>query len=437
MLKMIFNQLWNQRRQNGWIFMELLVVSFFLWTVIDPIYVLTANRHIDSGYRPEGLYVVQMGAYNESNALYNKEQDNDSLSKAAYWRIVRLLRQQPEVKSYSISYTWAFPNSRSWSGTQIYADTASISREDGYVHAQRYDFAAVEGSNLFAAYGMTDVRTGGELKLPEDVRHRAFISERLARRLFGTIDVVGRKVYEYNKEDVEVAGVFRDYKHRDYEQPYPLIVYMDTDIYGSKYMAWDYGLIIRLKDGVDADAFERRFKKEVGPMLSIGNFYFDKLQTFSELSDTYAAQSGMTNKLRLQYALASFAVLCIFLGMVGTFWIRCNARRQEIGLMASMGAGRKTICRQFLVEAWMLVTVTFAVMLPLLLHHAWVNGVYVMEMEDYFVPNPDYWQNRFGMHFLLVTVLSYSLLLVVALIGTYIPAYRAARTLPAEALRDE
>lgn len=105
--------------------------------------------------------------------------------------------------------------------------------------------------------------------------------------------------------------------------------------------------------------------------------------------------------------------------------------------MASMGAGRKTICRQFLVEAWMLVTVAFAVMLPLLLHHAWVNGVYVMEMKDYFVPNPDYWQNRFGMHFLLVTVLSYSLLLVVALIGTYIPAYRAARTLPAEALRDE
>lgn len=246
MLKMIFNQLWNQRRQNGWIFMELLVVSFFLWTVIDPIYVLTANRHIDCGYRPEGLYVVQMGAYNESNALYNKEQDNDSLSKAVYWRIVRILRQQPEVKSYSISYTWAFPNSGSWNGTEIYADSASISKEDGYVHAQRYDFVAAEGSNLFTTYGMTDARTGGELKLPEDMRHRVFISERMARRLFGTIDVVGRKLYEYKMEDVEVAGVFRDYKHRDYEQPYPLIVYMDTDIHGSKYMAWLYSLIIRL-----------------------------------------------------------------------------------------------------------------------------------------------------------------------------------------------
>ena len=57
MIRTILHQLWNQRRQNGWIFLELLVVSFFLWTVIDPIYVLTANRAIDRGYNPEGLYV--------------------------------------------------------------------------------------------------------------------------------------------------------------------------------------------------------------------------------------------------------------------------------------------------------------------------------------------------------------------------------------------
>lgn len=58
MLQTILHQLWNQRRQNAWIFLELLVVSFFLWTVIDPIYVLTANHAIDRGYNPEGLYVV-------------------------------------------------------------------------------------------------------------------------------------------------------------------------------------------------------------------------------------------------------------------------------------------------------------------------------------------------------------------------------------------
>ena len=48
MFQNILHQLWNQRRQNGWIFVELVVVSFFLWTVIDPIYVLTSNLAMDS-----------------------------------------------------------------------------------------------------------------------------------------------------------------------------------------------------------------------------------------------------------------------------------------------------------------------------------------------------------------------------------------------------
>ena len=49
MIKIIRHQLWNQRRQNGWIFVELVIVSFFLWTVIDPIYVLTSNLALDPG----------------------------------------------------------------------------------------------------------------------------------------------------------------------------------------------------------------------------------------------------------------------------------------------------------------------------------------------------------------------------------------------------
>ena len=38
---------------KGWIFVELVIVSFFLWTVIDPIYVLTSNLALDPGYDEE------------------------------------------------------------------------------------------------------------------------------------------------------------------------------------------------------------------------------------------------------------------------------------------------------------------------------------------------------------------------------------------------
>ena len=148
-------------------------------------------------------------------------------------------------------------------------------------------------------------------------------------------------------------------------------------------------------------------------------------------------RSGVTNKLRLQYALTTFALLCIFLGMVGTFWIRSNARRGDIGVMRSMGASQGCIVRQFLLEAWMLLTVAFVLVIPFLYFHARIHGLYTVEMFDDFVLDPAYGQNRFGFHFTVVLALSYLVLLIVALIGTYIPVRRAARTLPLEALREE
>ena len=148
MLQTILHQLWNQRRQNVWIFLELLVVSFFLWTVIDPIYVLTANHAIDRGYDPEGLYVVNIGMYDETNGHFDPDMASDSMNLVAYTRLARIVREQPEVDSWAIAGNRSFPNSSSWSGTQVFADTASLHREEGYVHAQSYSFVALDGSNL-------------------------------------------------------------------------------------------------------------------------------------------------------------------------------------------------------------------------------------------------------------------------------------------------
>ena len=52
-------------------------------------------------------------------------------------------------------------------------------------------------------------------------------------------------------------------------------------------------------------------------------------------------------------------------------------------------------------------------------------------------PNPDYIQNRPVLHFLIVSVISYVLILGVSFVATYIPVSKAARMNPADALRDE
>ena len=437
MIKIIRNQIWNQRRMNGWIFIELLAVSFFLWIVIDPVCVLTATKNITPGYEGEGRMVVRLTKYEATNTRYDVEAEkNDSMKVAHYERVARIIRDLPEVESLTIPMQMSFPGSGNWSGMTLYRDTADVAKEKS-VHLQWYSF--VEGSNPFATYGMKNIHTDRYLD-PEEGIKGVYISENLAVELFGTNDVVGKKVYQNEHRDTEltIAGVFEDYKHYDYQQPYPLLVYFQKEIEASPYMHWRYPFVFKLKAGVNEETFKKRFISEVSSQLAWGNLHFHSITSFSEAIEDMNEMDGNNNKIRLNYALASFAILCIFLGMLGTFWIRSNARRQEIGVMRSMGASRNRIVVQFLTEAALLVTIAFVCALPVLLHYAHVEGMFETGFTGSTpIISPKYWMNNFWEHFSIVSLITYLILLSVSLIGTLIPVRRAVKVLPADALRDE
>ena len=43
MITTIIKQLWNKRRANAWIFIELVLAAYFLWSVTDSLYFYTGN----------------------------------------------------------------------------------------------------------------------------------------------------------------------------------------------------------------------------------------------------------------------------------------------------------------------------------------------------------------------------------------------------------
>lgn len=429
MFQNILHQLWNQRRQNGWILLELIAVTFFLWTVIDPVCVLTGNRLIAPGFESEGRYVLELEAYESNDVRYRKEV-TDTAQRDNLLHIAGLIRRCPEVADLTLVTPYSFPNCPSWSGNTIATDTLDNAQTRKLL-AQYYEFYVRDGGNLFRTYGMRDAVTGRDLEIPADCLDgdKVFVSATLARRFYGTTDVRGKKFFMSGKP-FEVAGVFGEFKHRDYEQPFPLVVFLKSRIEAEPYIQWRWRIVFRLKDGVDARAFEKRFREEVVPQLQIGNFCYPELVSFNRQIRNELENSGTLNKLRVQYALAGFALLCIFLGMTGTFWVRCDARRGEIGLMRSLGATKRDVRKRFLVEAWLLVTVAFLIGLVAVAQYVVTSGS--LEGDDTF-----YWQNRPLAHFLVVSGVVYVLLAAVSLVSTLIPVSRIAREEPADALRDE
>lgn len=432
----IIKQIWNQRRMNGWIFIEIIIAGFFLWTVIDPMYVLMVNHLEDKGYEEEGRYVLNLGAFGSSHGKRDTTITND-MRKEAFYRFVQLIREQPEVESAYVSMHSSMPNSLSWSGGEFYPDTLAI-KDKKHTHAQRYSILSVKGCDIFRTLGMKDARTGKELTMPEDADNFCYVSELFAQKMFGSTEVIGKEVYDGTINIGKIGAVFQNVKTRDYNASYPLVIAFDKDFSMHDWVHKNNYIVFRLKEGVDFEKFNERFTKEVAPHMNQGNFYFDCFKPFDETRRELGTRMGVYNKLRLKGSLTAFTLLCIFLGMVGTFWIRCNARRQEIGLMRSMGATEGRVKNQFLTEAGLLVSGAFVLSLVLVVNFVVItdgmaqpsfsgdiNSVLISE-----------WLSP-SVQFTMVSLITYLALLVIALVGTLIPVRRAVKVLPADALRDE
>lgn len=431
--------MWNQRRMNSWIFIEIIIAGFFLWTVIDPMYVLTVTHLKDKGYEEKERYVMKLGAYGRNHGLRDTTLTAEH-RKEAFLRITKLMGEQPEVEAHYVCLNQSLPNGGSWSGSSWVADTTGLTKENAMermIHSQMWKFYATPESDIFRTLGIKDATTGQEMKMPEK-NSFFFISETFAKRAFGTSQAVGQKIFGGDLQSISIDGVFKDLKTCDFELSYPLCMNIDYGMRINDYTHLTTLVIFRLKDGVNFDTFQERFKKEVAPQMKQGDFYFDSFQPLSEYRYQLGVANGVYNKFRLHLSLASFTLLCIFLGMLGTFWIRSNARRSEIGLMRSMGATETKIKNQFLMEASLLITLGFVFSLVLVVNFVvMTDGMAKPAFSGeltHAITNE--WLSP-SVQFAMVSLITYLALLIIALVGTLIPVRRAVKVLPADALRDE
>jgi predicted permease len=268
------------------------------------------------------------------------------------------------------------------------------------------------GPGYFATLGIPLVR-GREFTERDDSAARvAIVSEAMARRFWGKVDVVGRSLRLGQGPGVEIVGVARDTKVRtlgEAPRPYlytPLDVARDEFVTVVAATAGDPGPVL---------AAMRRESRALRPDIPI----------FS--ATTMPQHLGIMLFLpRMGAALLSlFGVLAMMLAAIGLYGVIAFAvsrRTREIGIRMALGARAGQVARLVVGEGMALVAVGAVIGLALALVAARPlrGALYGVAPHD------------------PVALAAVALILGgVAFLASYLPARRAARVEPIEALRHQ
>lgn len=419
MIKHLLTLIWNQRNGNVWIFLELLLVTAMLWVMADSLLVDTYTYRQPIGVDTQHTYLLSYGLTDDATELgieQNTQATQDLL------QLLRNLRQCPEVEVVSLSniavpYTY----SRGWSGLMPVEDTASTSYayRVRYVDLEYFRVFKVKDKEGRPLYDQV-LKNPGEIVLSETLDEIFFPegSGRTQREV---------KWGPKSTESMKVSAVSAPLKEMDFDtyQPTYYYVWRTEQDFLNEVAENDirlYNCLFRMKKDYSQQEMEA-FLQQESERLQVGNVYVSSVKPISEYRADMLKPRLDNQKKKI--AMVGFMLVNIFFGIVGTFWLRTQSRRAEIGLRAALGASKRQLRRELFLEGLFLLALT----LPFLLIF-WVNMLY-LDMPDTYRLAYTWWR------FLITLSVSYLLMGGMIYLGIRIPANKITRMNPAETLHYE
>ena len=240
----------------------------------------------------------------------------------------------------------------------------------------------------------------------------AIVSETLARQFWPQEDAIGKRVKTADDSTWTVVGVASDTRYRDLKSGEPL-VYFDWE----QMAPWWNGDIAVRTSGSLASTLPslRAAAREVNPDLVL----FDA-RTMDDLLAVPLAQPRLNASLLTGFSLV--ALLLSALGLFGVISSTVRQRTRDIGVRIALGATSRDVRRLIVAEALQVAGAGAGVGV---LAAAFAGRVLSSQLYDISPIDP------------ASIVLSALVLIAIAMAAAYIPARRATRIDPVEALRGE
>ncbi|HEU4713064.1 MAG TPA: ABC transporter permease [Pyrinomonadaceae bacterium] len=239
------------------------------------------------------------------------------------------------------------------------------------------------------------------------------LNEKMARHFFGSTDVLGKRIGLEKTPDMTVVGVVKDAQYIDLRHNTRRHFYLPST--QEKELT---NMTLHVKTSREPNAVAESLRAELkalDPHLPLYN-----IKTLSTEIDESLTQERLVTGL--SWAFGVLATLLTALGLYGVLTFSVARRTREIGIRVALGAQRSDVFRLIMIRGVVLVGVGVAIGLA-------ASFAFARLMESLLfgvAPN-----NPWTLAFVSLG------LIVVALLACYIPARRATKVDPLEALRYE
>ena len=432
MIKHLLKQIWVMRSKNIWVILELFLVFIVFWYVVDFFSVMGINTATPVGADIKNVYRVIYSVYMPDNPQYTPY-ENRHLGSGLYarseepgknfLRMVERLREHPEIESVCTGTEGYYPYGFLRTGMSIYnSDSLLIDVKSFNVSPEYFKMFNVLPS------GGTDPEVLTQAILE---KNSIILSEKTKEAIFKDASTVGQMARGQGSAiyGFKVSGVTRHIKQHEYTRPgFYIISLFDENnviVMDENNIPNYIDICIKTRPGVSSTDFPERFKNEMRNQLAIGNYFLVDIIPLTKQREMYLKASGITTTLNYRIGISIFFLINIFLGVLGTFWLRIEKRKPEIGIRMSMGSTKVLIMKQMFTESMCLLGIASVPAILVCVNMAFMD---IMPTE-----NMDFTVVRF----LLNTFITYILFIVVISLSTLYPARRLANIKPAEALHYE
>lgn len=416
MNKKLFAQIKNEWRSNIWLAVELLLVSVVMWWITDALYVRLAVYFEPRGFNTEHCYKIEMGELTPKSPDYTKRSYEER--SADILELAERLRHRPDIEAVSLSAnSHPYNGSNGTTSVQLAGDT--LVADDWVIRRQvTPDFVRVfqyQGANGETPEQLAEMLERGEILVSDNLFSSTY------NRPLPMTDYVGKR-FHLNRDttsSVRLGASLKVVRYSDFDQGN----YSRSMVYNLDWFDKDQELCVRVRPEHDVD-FISKLKADSESQFRVGNMFISEVRSFKDIRRN--VQQGVYNAMRNNITIMAFLLVNIFLGLLGTFWFRTQQRRCEIALHKAHGATNRMIFTRLVSEGWLLLLIItpLALLIDFNLAHAELNA----------------WYNGTTLEWgrlLLCGGFSFLLIALMIAVGIGIPARKAMKIDPAEALHDE